>query len=207
MADRIVFRPLTPERWDDLVDLFGPERGACGGCWCMWPRLRSVEFSRLSKVARRDAFREIVVTGPPPGLIAYEGRLAVGWVAISPRRAVHRFNISRTSAPVDSDASLDTTWALTCFYVRNSHRGRQLTARLATAAIAHARKSGAAAVEVCAIEPAQRLTWGGAFVGVASVLTPLGFVEVARRSSKRPLLRLELGRRVSARSGGRQRRA
>ncbi len=25
--------PLTPERWPDLEDLFGP-KGACYGCWC-----------------------------------------------------------------------------------------------------------------------------------------------------------------------------
>ena len=31
--------PLTPERWADLEELFG-ENGACGGCWCMWWRLK-----------------------------------------------------------------------------------------------------------------------------------------------------------------------
>jgi predicted GNAT family acetyltransferase len=147
----------------------------------------------MEKVARRDAFHRIVEEGPPPGLLAYDGKLAVGWVAISPRRAVHRFNITKTSAPVDAeDAALDTTWALTCFYVRNSHRGDGMMTALAAAAIAHARKKKARRIEVCAVEPIKTLTWGEAFVGVASALTPLGFIEMARRSPKRPLLRLEL---------------
>jgi predicted GNAT family acetyltransferase len=193
MGKSLTFKPLTLDRWDDLVDLFGPERGACAGCWCMWPRVRSVDFRAMQKGQRRDAFQAIVAKGPPPGLLAYDGTLAVGWVAISPRRAVHRFNITKTSAPLESeDAALDTTWALTCFYVRNTHRGDGMMHALAAAAIAHARKKKVRRIEVCAVEPIKQLAWGEAFVGVASALTPLGFVEVARRSPKRPLLRLEL---------------
>jgi GNAT superfamily N-acetyltransferase len=193
MATTLVFRPLTLDRWDDLVDLFGPERGACAGCWCMWPRIRGVEFKALSKQQRQHAFRKLVKTGPPPGLVAYAGKVAVGWVAISPRRAVHRFNISKVSAPVEGpDCDLDRTWALTCFYVRNSHRRQGVTRQLAEAAIGYAKKHKAQCVEVCAIEPQRTLSWGEAFVGVASVLRPVGLAEVARRSPKRPLLRLEL---------------
>jgi hypothetical protein len=193
MAGKLVFRPLTAARWNDLVDLFGPERGACAGCWCMWPRIRGVEFKALSKLQRRKAFQKVVECGPPPGLLAYEGKVAVGWVAISPRRAVHRFNISKVSAAVDGPScDLDRTWALTCFYVRNSHRRTGLTRELARAAIDYATKQKAHRVEVCAIEPTRTLMWGEAFVGVASVFAPLGLVEVARRSPGRPLLRLEL---------------
>jgi predicted GNAT family acetyltransferase len=193
MSGRLAFRPLTPDRWDDLVDLFGPERGACAGCWCMWPRVRGVDFKAMTRTARRDAFKAIVGTGPPPGLLAYEGKTAVGWVAVSPRRAVHRFNIAKNSAPTEDDAAdLDRTWAITCFYVRNGQRGKGLTTALAKAAIAHARRQKAAAIEVCAIEPDRPLIWGEAFVGIASIFPPLGFMEIARRSPKRPLLRLRL---------------
>src|SRR5262245_14820805 len=34
--------PLTPERWPDLEQLFGP-RGACAGCWCMLVHVVSIE--------------------------------------------------------------------------------------------------------------------------------------------------------------------
>lgn len=187
------FKPLTPARWDDLVDLFGPERGACAGCWCMWPRLRGVDFNAMPKPERREAFRRLVDKGPAPGLLAYDGKTAVGWVAISPRRAVARFNISKVSAPVDGDAaSHDDTWALTCFFVRNTHRGRDLMRALAEAAIAYAARNKARRIDICPVDPKRPLVWGEAFVGVASVFPPLGFVEIARRSPARPLMRLEL---------------
>jgi predicted GNAT family acetyltransferase len=189
------FQPLTADRWDDLVDLFGPERGACGGCWCMWPRVRSVEFKAMTKTERRDAFKALVDAGPPPGLLAYDGPVAAGWVAISPRRAVHRFNITKASTPADErSADLDRTWAITCFYVRTTYRKQGMTQALAEGALRYARKNKARCVEVCAIEPDKPLSWGEGFVGVASALRPLGFIEVARQSPKRPLLRLDLTR-------------
>ncbi len=185
--------PLPPDRWDDLVDLFGPTRGACAGCWCMWPRLRGVDFKALPKEARREAFEAIVNAGPPPGLLLYENEIPIGWVAISPRRAVHRFNIAKVSAPADPlSADLERTWALTCFYARCGHRGQRLTTRLAEAAIAYAREQGAERIEVAAIDPDRPLVWGEGFVGIAAMLAPLGFREIDRRSPIRPLLRLEL---------------
>jgi hypothetical protein len=33
MATELAVHPVTPDRWDDLVMLFG-ERGASSGCWC-----------------------------------------------------------------------------------------------------------------------------------------------------------------------------
>jgi GNAT superfamily N-acetyltransferase len=195
-AAPLVFHPLTSARWDDLVDLFGPERGANAGCWCIWPRVRAKDFSAMGREQRRDAFHQIVERGPPPGLLAYASGKPVGWVAIGPRGSVLRFDISKVSRPVDESAepaALARTWAITCFYVRSGHRGEGMMGALVRAAVDHARRHGAVAVEVCAIEPDKPLAWGEGFVGVASVFRPLGFVEVARRSPKRPLLRLELG--------------
>jgi hypothetical protein len=40
---KMTFHPVTPDRWDDLVTLFG-ERGACGGCWCMAWRLKRKDW-------------------------------------------------------------------------------------------------------------------------------------------------------------------
>ena len=39
----VAIHPLTPQRWADLERLFGAN-GACGGCWCMWWRLKRPEF-------------------------------------------------------------------------------------------------------------------------------------------------------------------
>lgn len=192
----IVIHPLGPERWDDLVDLFGPERGACAGCWCMWPRVRGVDFTAMSKPARREAFRALVAAGPPPGLLAYDGDAAIGWVAVGPRGSVRRFDGAKVSKPPEGEPALsETTWAITCFFVRPGHRRRGLMQPLASAAIAFARENGARAIDVCPVETDRPLAWGGAFVGVASRIRPLGFVEIARRSPTRPLLRLRIAPR------------
>lgn len=190
----ILIHPLTPERWDDLVELFGPERGANSGCWCMWTRLSGKDWKAMARDERRDAFRRIVKKGPPPGLLAYEEGVPVGWVAIGPRSSVARFNVGKTSRPVEGADAPEPSriHAISCFYIRSGHRKRGLMSKLAEAAVAFAENSGAEAVEVCAIEPEKPLQWGEAFVGVASVFAPLGFREVARRSPKRPLLRLAL---------------
>ena len=65
--------PLTPDRWDDLVDLFGPERGANSGCWCMWWRMPRADWKAVPREEKRDRFRAIVEAGPPPGVLAYDG--------------------------------------------------------------------------------------------------------------------------------------
>lgn len=187
------FLPLTPARWGDLVTLFGPERGACAGCWCLWPRVRGRDFRAMDKQARRDAFEAIVKAGPPPGLLLYEAGVPTGWVSVGPRREVARFNLAKVSAPADDiSADLADCWAITCFFVQTHARKRGLTRLLAEAAIDYARAGGARAIEVCAIEPDRPLSWGEGFVGIASQLRPLGFVEITRRSPKRPLLRLML---------------
>ncbi|MGH2371842.1 MAG: GNAT family N-acetyltransferase, partial [Chloroflexota bacterium] len=86
--------PLTPDRWDDLTTLFG-RQGAVAGCWCMWWRLRASEFSRGKRADRRQAFRERVQRGDPPGLLAYAGGRPVGWVSVAPREEFPRLVYSR----------------------------------------------------------------------------------------------------------------
>ncbi len=81
-APKLTIRPLTPDRWPDLEDLFG-KKGACNGCWCMYWRIGAAY--RGHGESNRRAFRNIVRKGPPPGLLAYEGGVAVGWCQLTPR--------------------------------------------------------------------------------------------------------------------------
>jgi hypothetical protein len=37
---KLTIRPLTPDLWPALEDLFGKD-GACNGCWCMYGRIGS----------------------------------------------------------------------------------------------------------------------------------------------------------------------
>jgi len=184
-------RPLTPARWGDLECLFGPERGASSGCWCMWWRLPRSTWKQAPRAERKAAFAGVVRAGPPPGLLAYAEGQAVGWVAVAPRDATPRFNVSPVARPEDAAADLAATWAVTCFYVAPKFRRRGLMRRLIAAALAHARAQGAASVEACPKDLAT--SSAEVFVGVTAAFACEGFREIARRSPTRPLMRRELG--------------
>lgn len=190
-AAKFTVHPLTPSRWADVEDLFGPEKGANSGCWCMWPRLTASDFEAMGKEKRKRAFRSCVEKGPVPGLLLYENGIAVGWVAVSPRADVIRFEKAKASE-LELGKNPKKHYAITCFYVRTGHRKRGLMSDLAKAAIDYARKKKATAIDVCPIESDRPLMWGEGFVGVVSVFRELGFEEVARRSLRRPLMRLAL---------------
>jgi hypothetical protein len=51
-------RPLTPDLWPALEDLFG-RHGASNGCWCMYWRLGSAYFKR-PREENKASFREVV---------------------------------------------------------------------------------------------------------------------------------------------------
>jgi len=58
----LTIRPVTPDQWPALEDLFG-ENGASGGCWCMYWRIGRAYRDR-PREKNKVAFREIVMRGP-----------------------------------------------------------------------------------------------------------------------------------------------
>jgi len=84
MSLDLEFYPLKIERWGDFEKLFG-KRGACGGCWCMWWRLKRSEFERQKGDGNKQAMKRIVASGEVPGIFAYAGGEAVAWCSVAPR--------------------------------------------------------------------------------------------------------------------------
>jgi GNAT superfamily N-acetyltransferase len=183
--------PLTPDRWPDLETLFGP-RGACAGCWCMWWRLSPATFKRDKGAANRQSFQSLVHTTPtPPGLLAYVGPVPVGWCAVAPREEYPRLERSRTLARLD-DAPV---WAITCFFVARAYRRRGVTTRLLADAAAYAADRGARIVEGYPIDPdSPNIPVVFAWTGFVSAFRQAGFVEAARRSPSRPIMRYYITR-------------
>jgi hypothetical protein len=65
--------------------------------------------------------------------------------------------------------------------------------QLLEAAVAYARRKGARILEAYPIDPDKGPTrYGAAFTGFASSFRRAGFVEVARNSPRRPIVRLAL---------------
>jgi GNAT superfamily N-acetyltransferase len=186
--------PLTPERWPDIERLFGP-RGACGGCWCMYWRLSHAVYEAQLGETNRLHFRMLVESGQEPGLLAYAGDQAVGWCALAPRQEYHRLKTSRILKPVDDRP----VWSVVCFFVHRLHRRNGLTGLLLRAAIESARQHGAQILEAYPVEPKEASAPAPfIFPGVASTFRQAGFVEVARRSPTRPVMRYYLEPAVAA---------
>ena len=134
------------------------------------------------------------MAGPPPGLLAYLDGRAVGWMQIGPRADVPEWNnAGRVSSPlVPDDAADPAVWAISCFFLRTSARGRGLTHRLVAAGIGFAREAGARVVEACPIDQSKDTRSVGLFVGSTRVFEKAGFSAVANRKVGRPLMRYEL---------------
>ncbi|PYF02112.1 acetyltransferase (GNAT) family protein [Rhodopseudomonas faecalis] len=180
------FVPLSAASWPLLEDLFGPERGADSGCWCMWWRVSRSRFNAMGKDARKAALHRLADSAQPLGILAIHDDQAVGWCAVAPRSAYPVLMRSRVAAPLP-DQLVETCWFISCLYVRVGFRRHGLTAHLIKAAVDYALACGASCVEACPNEAATSSSEG--FVGTPATFAKLGFVEVARRSPTRPLMR------------------
>jgi GNAT superfamily N-acetyltransferase len=178
------FFPATADRWADVETLFG-SRGACGGCWCMTWRLPRAEFNRNKGDANRQALRSLVRKGPAPGVLAYADGKPVGWCAVAPREAYPALERSRILKPVDNKP----VWSISCLFVEKSHRRKGLSAKLIRAATKFAKSQGARIVEGYPQIVEGSLPDAFVWTGLEPSFDNAGFIEVARRSPKRPILR------------------
>jgi GNAT superfamily N-acetyltransferase len=176
--------PLTPKLWPALKRLFG-EKGACNGCWCMYWRIGNAYRKRPPEM-NRAAFKEIVKRGPPPGLLAFDGDLAVGWCQLTPRDALPWLDHPTRLRRVDDLP----VWSISCFYVRKGYRKHGITAALIAAALKTAKNKGAPALEAYPLDG--DLTPSASGTGYASTFARAGFKAVARRAPPRPIMRYDL---------------
>jgi GNAT superfamily N-acetyltransferase len=133
-------------------------------------------------------FRRLVEKGPPPGLLAFDGDIAVGWVAIQPREAFPALDRSRFLKPVDDES----VWSMPCFYIKSGHRGRGVMRALVEAAMGYAAETGARLIEAYPVDTEKRMAAASAYTGVATTFRKAGFKTVARRVKHRPIVRKEL---------------
>lgn len=180
----LAVEPLTRDRWSAFEELLA-ESGPGGRCWCMYWRIGADYRHRPAEENRGD-FREIVTTGPAPGLLALDGGVAVGWCQVTPREDLPALDRPWRTRRVDDVP----VWAVSCFYVRRSHRRSGVTAALITAAVDLAREAGAPALEAYPLDG--EVSPSSTSTGYASSFGRAGFTEVARRSPERPIMRLDL---------------
>ncbi len=176
-------RPLTPDLLPALDDLFG-QKGPASRCWCMYWRI-GTEYHKRPRQENKAAFSELVKSGPPPGLLAFDGDLAVGWCQLTPRADLPWLDRAWRLERVDDTP----VWSISCFYVRKGYRKKGVTSALISAALHAARRAGAPALEAYPLDA--ELTPSTSHTGYVSTFKRHGFKEIARRVPPRPIMRYE----------------
>lgn len=190
MALRV--HPITPDRWPDLVSLFDKRAGSDpASCWCMYLRVPSTRMSTLWGAGARAAMDELVASGQTPGLLAYDGDRAVGWVSVAAKEDFGRLLRSPAYRNIDGEP----VWSVVCFVVATDQRGaaRGVADALLHGAVDHARNHGATMLEAYPYDaPNTPVHGAAAWRGPRTLYERHGFREVARRSPNRPIMRKAL---------------
>ncbi len=185
-------RPATV--FEDVAAVIGPKNPASNVCFCLSYRLGSKENLALRGPARAEKVAELCALDPPPGVLAYDGDVPVGWAAVHPRAGTS-FAANRRIPHVDD---LDV-WSLWCFRVRPGHRKQGIMHALIDGAVAHARSHGAPAIEGYPVDNGDaRVDLTMAYVGTRRLFENTGFRKAADTTSvldgfPRVLMRKDLG--------------
>ena len=188
-------RPATPDRWSDLVTVFGRRGEDPSWCWCrLFLRPATCEVSEPTPDNRDALRREITHAALPPGLLAYVDDHPVGWTRVGPRSDFPRVSGNRALAKVLTEDP--GAWWVTCFAVDSRHRRSGVGSALLKAAVEFAREHRATAVEghpvdVAALSAA-RVGGSAIFTGTVAMFSAAGFTEIARTYPTRPVMRLLL---------------
>lgn len=190
---KITFKPLSLKTWNDFETLFG-ERGACGGCWCMHPRISRKEFERKKGAGNKRAVKNLAKKKEQIGLIGYAGKEPVAWCAVAPREKYIRLNNSKVLARIDDEP----VWSIPCFFVNKNFRRKGLSTEILKGVVdycrkltpTHTGKSRSAEKKVKILEgyPAvpysEKMPDAFAWRGFPSAFTKAGFVEADRRRGR-----------------------
>jgi len=181
------FDILTPETKPGFETLFG-EKGACGGCWCMYWRLTHSEFEKNKGKNNKLLMRELIKNESPLGILAYEDKTPIGWCSISPRANLKRLKTSRLFKPIDNEP----VWSITCLFIKKEYRKQNVSSKLISFACNYAFKNGANIVEAYPLYPKKEtMPDVFAYYGFKSSFAKAGFKEIKKCSETRLIMRKE----------------
>ena len=185
VGSQLKFFPVTPKRWSDFETLFGA-RGACGGCWCMLWRLKRSEFEQQKGKKNKQAMKAIIESGEVPGILAYHKRQPVAWCSVAPREQFPALERSRILKKIDDQP----VWSISCLFVEKNHREKGISVWITKAAIDYVAQKRGKILEAYPVEPKKdRAPPVFVWTGLAAGFKKAGFIECARRSETRPIMR------------------
>jgi len=184
-TDEFTARPIRPDDWRALDDLFG-DVATAARCRCMYWRIGAQYRHRPAEDNRRD-LHSVVHRGAQLGILAFDGDTAIGWCQLTPRTDLRHLERTRRTRRVDDEP----VWAITCFVVRKTYRRRGVTGTLIDAALGAARRAGAPGVEAYPLDAPTSPS--ATSTGYLTTFLRAGFREVERRSPEKPIVRLHFG--------------
>ena len=179
-------RRLAPDLDAALLGFLGDEAGGRGFCFCTaWWVPTWEEWKERTAGENRALREDLLARGERDGYLLLDGEAVVGWCQVGPRDRLPKLVKQYGLAP-DADV-----WAVTCFEVAPSHRGRGAAAFLLRGALADLRARGVRRVQGfprCGrgLEPGQ------AWTGPEGLFLSAGFREVSR-TDRGPVLELRQG--------------
>lgn len=153
--------------------------------WRIGPRYRD-----RPRADNKHGLQQLAASGQPPGLLAFDGELAVGWCELAPRAELRWLARARYLQPPDDLP----VWSIPCFFARHTHRHHGGMGALIQAAVGVAVSAGAPALEAYPVDTAVPGHTRNLFAGVASAFARHGFQVVTRRKPDRPVMRRDLRR-------------
>jgi GNAT superfamily N-acetyltransferase len=142
------FAALSKDNWKDLVTLFG-SNGACGGCWCMTPRLSSSQYHACKGERNKQLLHKLVVNNESLGVLAFQNGTPVAWCSISPKARLLEMKNSRTLKVTPGEH----TWSIVCLFIRREYRRQGLSSLIIRKAADYAFANGAIRVEAYPVVP------------------------------------------------------
>lgn len=186
--------PASDVAWADVQAVLG-RRGRAADCQCQRYKLRRGEaFKDVPAREREHRLRTQTEgdSGDTTGLVGYRGSDPVGWCAVQPRAAYEGL-VRNQRVPWegrDEDRADESVWAITCFVVRTGFRRQGIGSELVVAALDHARRGGARAVEGYPIGTTAVIL-EELHVGTVAMFERAGFREVARPTTRRRVMRID----------------
>ena len=179
------FCAVTKQNWKDFEELFG-ERGACGGCWCMYWRLKRKDYEAQKGTGNKREMKKLINSGVIPGILAFKNTEPVGWCSVAPRDDFLVLENSRILKRIDDKPA----WSIVCLFIKKNYRNLGLSVQLLKAAKKYVREQGGRILEGYPVEPKKdKMPDAFAWTGLASAYLKAGFKEQLRRSETRPIMR------------------
>jgi GNAT superfamily N-acetyltransferase len=152
----------------------------------MWWRCTRREFEQQQGEGNRLAMKALVDSGVVPGILAYHAGQAIGWCSIAPREQFGALERSPVLKRLDDQP----VWSLVCLYVHKGFRAQGLARALIRGAVDYARSQGATILEAYPTLPRKdRLPPVSSFMGVPNPFEQAGFVECARPTKSKAIMR------------------